>query len=200
MIELFSSAAFTLYQQPDRQDESTDRSQIFCPICVANGYASGVKSDQNWFFAANSSGGALWYRGIDRVQLGAVYHQGSRGLRALAGYQVLEESNRAPALNVSYGVQSQETGSTGTSLTLEKNFFRGIETLNVFGGVSRRTGETQNRAVYGFKWSPDDRWFFGNQFDGLDHNPFFQVVRGDRSYGLLYTATRKVSLTLGVSF
>jgi hypothetical protein len=200
MLELLVPTSFTLYSPQQMDDKAVDKSQIFCPICVANGYASGVKSDQDWFFAANSSGGALWYRGIDRVQLGAVYHQGSRGLRALAGYQILQESAGAPALNISYGVQSQETGSTGTSLTLEKNFFRGIESLNVFGGVSRRTGETQNRAVYGFKWSPDDRWFFGNQFDGVDHNPFFQVVRGDKSYGLLYTATRKVSLTFGISF
>lgn len=200
MLELFSVPAFTLYPSAQASDQTADKSQIFCPICVANGYASGVKSDQDWFFAANSSGGALWYRGIDRVQLGAVYHQGSRGIRALAGYQIVQESGRSPALNASYGVQSQETGATGTSFTLEKNFFRGIESLNVFGGVSRRTGETINRAVYGFKWSPDDRWFIGDQFDGIDHNPFFQIVRGDKSYGLLYTATKKISLTFGISF
>lgn len=200
MLELLSPAAFTLYPTIQAEEQASDKSQIFCPICVANGYASGIKSDQDWFFAANSSGGALWYRGIDRVQLGAVYHQGSRGLRALAGYQLLQESGQAPALNISYGVQSQETGTTGTSITLEKNFFRGIESLNVFGGVSRRTGETTNRAVYGFKWSPNDRWFIGNQFDGIDHNPFFQIVKGDKSYGLLYTATKKISLTFGISF
>ncbi len=200
MLELLSPASFTLYPTIQAEEQASDKSQIFCPICVANGYASGIKSDQDWFFAANSSGGALWYRGIDRVQLGAVYHQGSRGLRALAGYQLVQESGRAPALNISYGVQSQETGTTGTSLTLEKNFFRGIESLNVFGGVSRRTGETTNRAVYGFKWSPNDRWFIGNQFDGIDHNPFFQIVKGDKSYGLLYTATKKISLTFGISF
>ncbi len=200
MIELFSPPPFTLYASTQSGDQTADKSQMFCPICVANGYASGVKSDRDWFFAANSSGGALWYRGIDRVQLGAVYHQGSRGLRALAGYQIVQESGRLPAFNVSYGVQSQETGSTGTSLTLEKNYFRGIESLNVFAGVSRRTGETTNRAVYGFKWSPDDSWFIGDQFDGIDHNPFFQLVRGDKSYGLLYTATKKISLTFGISF
>ncbi len=197
MIEIaFAPLAFT----SPLQDAQTDKSQIFCPICVANGYASGSKSDKNWFFSANSTGGALWFRGIERLQIGAVYHQGTKAIRGIGGYQLLTESMSAPALNISYGVQSQDTGRTGSSLTLERNFFKGIESLNVFAGVSRRTGEDVNRAVYGFKWSPDDRLFFGNQYDGTDHNPFAQIVVGDRSYGLLYNASKTLSLTFGINF
>jgi hypothetical protein len=201
-MELLSGLSFALATAPLTvyQEQTTDGSQVYCPICVANGYASGIRSKKEWFLSANSSGGALWFGGLKRIQLGATYHQASKSVRGLLAYQVLEETAGTPGLNFSYGVQSQETGRTGTSITLEKNFAKGASSLNLFGGVAYRTSENFGRAVAGFKYSPNDVYFIGNQFDGVDHNPFFQIVKGDRSVGLLYVGSKKLSLTVGLTF
>jgi hypothetical protein len=201
---MFSAYALSLGFAPIilQDSSSTDKgSQVFCPICVANGYASGMRTRKDWFISANSSGGALWFTGISRLQLGATYHQASKGLRGLLGYQVIQESQSSPALNLSYGIQSQETGRTGTSLTFEKNYTRGsTQSMNVFAGVSFRSNESNGRVVGGLKYSSDDRWFYGNQFDGEDHNPFLQYVRGNQSVGLIYIGAKNLSLTVGYSF
>lgn len=187
-------------QEQSASKDQQNQSEVFCPICVANGYASGIRNPKNWFATTNSVGTAIWNISIPRVQLGLTYHGSSRAVRGLFGYRLLNERTNTPGLNFSYGIQSQETGATGTSLTLEKNFYRGAESLNFFAGAGFRTGEDFGRLVTGFKYSPDDVWFFGNQFDGRDQNPFLQYTKGSQSIGLLLVAQKNLTLTFGITF
>jgi len=191
---------FALLQNPQEPIPLADGSKVFCPICVANGYASGIESPKKWFFTANSVGAALWNVSIPRVHLGATFHGSSRGVRALFAYQAVLERDELPGLNLSYGLQSQETGATGAAVTLEKNYRFGENRVNLFGGVSRQTNETKLRTVFGTKYSPDGKWFIGNQFDGRAQNPFVQYVKGDYSVGLLLVSAKDLTLTFGVTF
>jgi hypothetical protein len=184
----------------DEEKKASQKSEVFCPICVANGYASGIRNPKEWFATINSVGTAIWNTSIPRVQIGATYHGSSKAIRGLFGYRILDEGFDKPGLNFSYGIQSQETGATGTSLTLEKNFFKGRQSLNTFAGVAFRTTETVGRFVGGFKYSNDDKWFFGNQYDGRDNNPFVQLTKGNQSVGLLMVASKNLSLTFGITF
>ncbi|MDX2065411.1 MAG: hypothetical protein SFX74_06680 [Fimbriimonadaceae bacterium] len=175
-------------------------SKVFCPICVANGYASAPSSTKKWFFTGNSVGSALWYLGEPRWQFGATYHSATQGVRALVGYQAITERHGAPALNLSYGLQSQETGATGVSVTLEKNGGYGPGRWNVFAGASVRSRESVVRPVAGFRYSPSMRWSFGNQYDGNVHNPFVQYRWREYSVGALAVGARVLTLTFGISF
>jgi hypothetical protein len=98
----------------------SQESKVFCPICVANGYSSSVRKPKDWFFSVNNVGAALWYTSIPRTQVGLTFHGSSRAIRPIITYQPVTETTNTPALNVSYGLQSQETGSTGAAVTLEK--------------------------------------------------------------------------------
>jgi hypothetical protein len=189
-------------KQMDKAKDETlkDPSKVFCPICVANGYASGVARPKDWFLTSNSVGTALWNVSIPRLQLGLTYHGSSKAVRALVGYQLATETFKTPGLNISYGIQSQETGATGTSVTLEKNFFRGNQSLNIFSGVSFRSTDSLGRFVGGVKFSPDGTWYVGNQYDGLANNPFVQYTWGDKSIGLLNVAGKKLTATFGITF
>lgn len=176
-------------------------SRVYCPICVANGYASTTRSStKKWFFTANSVGGALWTSSIPRLQLGVGYHGSSRAVRALASYRLVPEEHGNVGVNVGYGIQSQETGASGFSTTFELNPNIGRGSLNLFGGASLQSDESRLRPVGGFKWSPDGTWVVGNQYDGRAQNPFVQYLFGNSSVGLLYVAARRLTLTGGISF
>jgi len=176
-------------------------SRVYCPICVANGYASSTRaSDKKWFLTGNSVGGALWTSVIPRLQLGVGWHGSSGAVRALTSYQLLPEERGNVGINLGYGIQNQETGAAGFSATFELNprFRRG--SLNLFAGTSLQSDDNRLRAVGGFKWSPDNTWVIGNQYDGRAQNPFVQYLFGNNSVGLLYVGARRLTLTGGVSF
>ena len=178
-----------------------DGSKVFCPICVANGYSASTQATgKQWFLTGNSVGGAIWNSSIPRLQLGLGYHGSSRAVRGLVSYRAIEQVVPGVGLNLGYGFQSQESGATGASATLEHNMVRGAGVLNLFGGISVQENDRRGRFVGGFKWSPDGKWFVGNQYDGRAHNPFVQRAFGDYSLGLLYVSARSLSLTAGWSF
>ncbi len=184
------------------QEHSSKESQgkVFCPVCVANGYASSTTAaGKDWFITGNSVGGALWYQGIDRLQIGVGFHSSSEAVRGLFSYRLIPNLGRDLGLNIGYGFQNQESGATGVSSTLEWNPQLERGSLNVYAGASRQT-DARNRFIYGAKWSPDGVWFVGNQFDGRDHNPFFQRSFGHYSVGLIYVAGKRVSLSAGYQF
>lgn len=179
---------------------SHEQGKVFCPVCVANGYASSTSAaGKDWFVTGNSVGGALWYQGVDRLQLGVGFHSSSEAVRGLFSYRLIPNLGQDLGLNIGYGFQNQESGATGVSSTLEWNprLVRG--SLNLYAGASRQT-DARNRFIYGAKWSPDGVWFVGNQFDGRDHNPFFQRSFGHYSVGLIYVAGKRVSLSAGYQF
>ncbi|MBS1709251.1 MAG: hypothetical protein JSS65_11105 [Armatimonadetes bacterium] len=180
------------------QHQALDQtSKVFCPICVANGYSATTDSkDKKWFFTANSTGGAVWHTGIDRLQVGIGYHRTSQAVRGLLSYKLVPRLADNLSLNVGYGIESQESGATGASTTLEWN--KGP--LNAFAGASVQTNDGRLRPVGGFKWNVSGPWTVGNQFDGRDHNPFVQHRWQDTSLGLVYIAGKRLSLSLGVSF
>jgi hypothetical protein len=184
---------------PHLHQEQDPQGKVFCPVCVANGYAASTTStDRDWFLTGNSVGGALWYQGINRLQLGIGYHQSSQAVRGLFSYR-LADFNDDLGLNIGYGFQSQETGSTGASATIEWNPKISHGTLNLYTGASYQTDE-RTRLVYGAKWSPDQLWFIGNQYDGRTHNPFIQRSFGNYSLGLIAINGKTLSISAGVSF
>jgi hypothetical protein len=178
----------------------SQESKVFCPICVANGYSSSVRKPKDWFFSVNNVGAALWYTSIPRTQVGLTFHGSSRAIRPIITYQPVTETTNTPALNVSYGLQSQETGSTGAAVTLEKNFYLPNLEINAFGGAARRTFETFNRTVYGVKIAYKEAWVLGHQFDGRDPNPFVQYRWDDYSVGILLVSGKNATLTFGITF
>jgi hypothetical protein len=172
-----------------------DRTRIFCPICVGNGYASAPREPKEWFLTANSVGGAIWNQSIPDWQLGLSYHQSTRAVRALVSFRAVRETESRPAVNLSYGVQSQETGATGGAATAEKSF----GAWHVYAGASVQT-DGRVRPVGGVRFSVDTAWSAGNQYDGRAHNPFVQYSFGDYSVGLLAIAGKRLSLTAGLTF
>jgi len=172
-----------------------------CPICVANGYASArAEPDKPWFATANSVGGALWYSGLPRVQVGVGYHGSSRAVRALASFRAWEARGGAPAVNLGYGFQSQETGATGFSATAEWQRDLSSGTLHFYGGLSIPVEDSRVRPVGGFRYAWDEVWAAGVQYDGNDPNPFVNRSFGPVTLGVLWVATRSVTATIGYRF
>lgn len=200
---LFKPPVDQVKQIPNSRDLFPDlpQSKVFCPICVANGYASTTTAtNKDWFFTANQVGGAIWNTSLPRLQLGLGLHSGDNAIRALVSFKAIPENKEGIGLNLGYGFQSQETGAAGFSSTAEWNPRWSQGSLNVFAGTSIQSNDGRVRPVVGFKVSPDQRWFLGTQYDGRANNPFIQRNFGDYSIGLIYIASRRLSATVGISF
>ena len=200
MIPIFAPALLTAQVSQDL-NLPRQKSRIYCPICVANGYSSGTStSGQKWFLTTNSVGSALWNSEIPRLTLGVGYHGSTKALRGLASYQLVPEEKNRPGFNLGYGIQSRETGATGFSATAEINPYVYGKSVNYFAGFSVQSDDGRVRPVAGVKYSPDKVWYFGDQYDGRAHNPFVNRSFGRYSVGALWVAARTLTVTVGVSF
>lgn len=142
----------------------------------------------------------LWYSVDPRLTLGVAYLLKQGAFRGLGSYLLSPETETLPSTHVSAGVQGIGTGNPGFSFTSEKNWSLGEGNLNVFVGVGYRTNVRTTKLVGGLKYSPDGRWAFGYQNDGVEHYPFATFSQGTMTYGIYLIGFKSPAFMVGTRF
>ncbi|HJP83791.1 MAG TPA: hypothetical protein VJ835_09830 [Fimbriimonadaceae bacterium] len=115
----------------------------------------------------------VWYRPIDRLQIGAALLWKQGAFRGLANYQLVKETVSQPSIRVGFGLQGIGTGNPGYFATMEKSLFLKEGGITAYAGVGFRTNEDHAHGLGGVKFSPADTpWTLGVQFDGHWAHPF----------------------------
>lgn len=122
----------------------------------------------------------VWHRPIDRLQIGVAYLWKQGAFRALANYEVIKETAKAPSLRVGFGVQGIGTGNPGYFATSEKTLFLKEGAFTGYVGVGLRSNESHAHALGGLKFTPrGEPWTIGFQHDGHELHPFAAYSFGD---------------------
>lgn len=139
----------------------------------------------------------LWYRPMDRLQLGVALLWKQGAFRGLANYEALQETAKSPNLKVGLGLQGIGTGNPGFFATSEKNWAFPSGNLNVFGGIGFRANEDHAHGLGGFKFSFPGPWTMGLQLDGHNAHPFVTYGWDRHSVGLYLIETKSLGFMWG---
>jgi hypothetical protein len=142
----------------------------------------------------------LWYRASPRLQLGIAELSKQRAFRFLASGTLIPETDDAPALNVSVGLQGIGTGNPGYSSTLEKNFVLDDGNLNVYFGVGFRSNENHAHPVGGVRFAMPSGFVVGLQEDGHQHSPFVTYSHSGWVAGIYLVGFKNPALLVGMRF
>jgi hypothetical protein len=142
----------------------------------------------------------IWYQAHPRIQIGVAELAKQRAFRFLASVVLLPETERAPSLNASVGVQGIGTGNPGYSVTAEKNFMLTQGNLNVYAGLGFRSNENHVHPVAGIKYSLPSGFTFGLQEDGHQLSPFATYSKDWWTVGVYVVGFKNVAYLVGVRF
>lgn len=135
-----------------------------------------------------------------RLTLGVAHLWKQNAFRVLGSYNLVPETARLPALNVSVGVQGIGTGNPGYSGTMEKNFLLPFGTINVYAGAGFRSNENHVHAVGGVKLSLRSGIAIGLQDDGHQRNPFATFSKDWWTAGVYLVGGTRPAYLVGVKF
>ncbi|MBX7131685.1 MAG: hypothetical protein K1X67_03290 [Fimbriimonadaceae bacterium] len=143
----------------------------------------------------------LWYGPVKRVQLGLAFLWRQKAFRFLGTYQFLTETPKTPSFTAGFGVQGIGTGNPGYFVTSEKNFPLGSGRATAYLGVGFRANESHGHMLGGFKFSPDDDWTLGIQFDGHAKHPFVtRRIAGGFTLGAYLIDAKSPALLFSVQY
>ncbi len=170
---------------------------------MGGGYGAGSAPEYDWTYSTlwvptskSKAESVLMYRVSSRLRVGVSHLWEQNTLRWQASFNASPETEKAPAINFSAGVQGIGTGHRGFSATAEKNF----GPFNVYAGIGYRSKESHTHLLAGFKYRCEGNLSVGLQNDG--HNSHFFVVKNDGPvmYGAYLVELDRPALMIGYRF